>query len=61
MLRAGIENARMEGLFEHVLSTGDIHTFKPDPRAYQLAIDALHLDREAALLVAFAGWDTAGA
>jgi len=61
ILEAGIRNARLEGLFDHVLSTDRIRTFKPDPRAYQLAVDAFGLSREQILFVPFAGWDAAGA
>src|SRR5262249_16792088 len=57
MLEAGIKHAGLEGVFDHVLSTDQIRAYKPDPRAYQLAIDALKLTREAVLFVAFAGWD----
>jgi len=48
-------------MFEKVLSTDDVKTFKPDPRAYQLGVDSLKLKRESILFVAFAGWDAAGA
>ena len=61
MLDAGIQNAGLGGLFEHVLSTDRIGAYKPDPRAYQMAIDAFGLEREEILFVAFAGWDAAGA
>jgi 2-haloacid dehalogenase len=61
MLEAGITHAGLEGVFAHVLSTDQIRTYKPDPRAYQMAIDALQLQREDILFVAFAGWDAAGA
>lgn len=61
MLRAGIENARLGGLFEHVLSTDRVHTYKPDPRAYQMGLDAFGLRREEIVFAAFAGWDAAGA
>jgi 2-haloacid dehalogenase len=61
ILDAGIANARLEGVFDHVLSTDSIRTYKPDPRAYQMAIDALQLPREQILFVPFAGWDAAGA
>jgi 2-haloacid dehalogenase len=61
MLEAGIENASLKGIFEHVLSTDRLRTYKPDPRAYQLAIDTFRLKREEILFVAFAGWDAAGA
>ena len=61
MLEAGIENANLKDIFEHVLSTDRVRTYKPDPRAYQLAIDEFKLRREEILFVAFAGWDAAGA
>lgn len=61
LLEAGIKNAGLEGLFEHVLSTDAIRTHKPDPRAYQLGLDAFRLQREEILFAAFAGWDAAGA
>lgn len=61
MLEANIKNAGLEGFFEHVFSTGEVKTYKPDPRAYQLAIDALGLGREEIAFAAFAGWDAAGA
>jgi 2-haloacid dehalogenase len=61
ILAAGIRNAALEGVFEHVLSTDRVRTFKPDPRAYQMAIDAFELKREEIAFVAFAGWDVAGA
>jgi len=61
MLRAGIASAGLDGVFEHVLSTDSIRTYKPDPRGYQLGVDAFGLPREEILFVSFAGWDTAGA
>jgi 2-haloacid dehalogenase len=61
MLEDGIRNAKLGGLFEHVLSTDRIRSYKPDPRAYRMAIDAFGLEREQILFVSFAGWDAAGA
>jgi len=61
MLDAGIKNAGLVGIFEYVLSTDQIRTYKPDPRAYQMAIDAFKLQREEIIFAAFAGWDAAGA
>ena len=61
MLRAGIENAGLGGLFEQVLSTDRLHTYKPDPRAYQMGVEAFGLRREEIVFAAFAGWDVAGA
>jgi 2-haloacid dehalogenase len=61
MLDAGIRTSRLEGLFDLVLSTDRIRAYKPDPKAYQMGVDALRLKREDILYVAFAGWDAAGA
>jgi 2-haloacid dehalogenase len=61
ILDAGIRNAGLGGVFEHVLSTDRIRTYKPDPRAYRLGIDAFGLKKDEILFVAFAGWDAAGA
>ena len=61
ILNAGIRNSGLENVFEHVLSTDKIRTYKPDPRAYQMAIDALAISKEEVVFVAFAGWDAAGA
>lgn len=61
ILDAGIKNSSLEGKFEHVISTDKIKTYKPDPRAYQMAIEAFGLTKEEFLFAAFAGWDAAGA
>jgi 2-haloacid dehalogenase len=61
MLEASIRNAGLTGLFERVLSTDRARTYKPDPRAYQLGLDALRLGRDDVVFAAFAGWDAAGA
>lgn len=61
ILNAGIRNSGLGDVFEHVLSTDGIKTYKPDPRAYRMATDAFRLQREEILFVPFAGWDAAGA
>ena len=61
MLETNIKNAGLAEYFEQVLSTDQAKTYKPDPHAYQLATDALKLERQEILFVAFAGWDAAGA
>ncbi len=60
MLDANIKNAGFEKLFDQVISTDQAGTYKPDPRAYQLGVEVLGLQREEILFVAFAGWDAAG-
>lgn len=61
ILDAGIKNSGLDGVFEHVLSTDIIKTYKPAPRAYQMAIDTFGLTKGEILFAAFAGWDAAGA
>lgn len=61
ILQAGLRNAGLDGVFEQVLSTDRIRTYKPDPRAYRMAVDAFGLSHERIGFVAFAGWDVAGA
>jgi 2-haloacid dehalogenase len=61
MLQASLQHSGLADMFEHVLSTDRAHTFKPDPRAYQLGVDVLRLPREQIVFAAFAGWDAAGA
>lgn len=61
MLEANVKNSGLGGYFEQLLSTDRAKAFKPDPRAYQLGIDAFKLKREEIVFAAFAGWDAAGA
>ena len=61
MLRSNAENAGLTGFFDFLISTDANHTYKPDPRAYQLGVDRLHLAKRDILFVAFGGWDAAGA
>lgn len=61
ILESGIRNSELDGLFEHVLSTDSLRTYKPEARAYQMAMDAFGLRPEEIGFVAFAGWDVAGA
>jgi 2-haloacid dehalogenase len=61
VLNEGLKKARLEDKFEAIMSTDRIRSYKPDPRAYQMAMDKLSLSREEILFVAFAGWDVAGA
>jgi 2-haloacid dehalogenase len=61
MLRANAEHAGLTTLFEALISTDANHTYKPDPRAYQLGVDHLRLAKEDIVFAAFGGWDAAGA
>ena len=43
------------------ISTDANHMYKPDPRAYQLDVDGLHLATQDIVFAAFGGWDAADA
>jgi 2-haloacid dehalogenase len=58
---AGVRLALLSNMTAKMLRADRIRTYKPDPRAYQLAIEAFKLERHEILFVAFAGWDAAGA
>jgi 2-haloacid dehalogenase len=62
MLEANVQSAGFQGIFDELLSTDAVKTYKPDPRAYQMGMDAFKLtDKREAVFVAFGGWDAAGA
>ncbi|MGZ6126302.1 MAG: haloacid dehalogenase type II [Myxococcales bacterium] len=61
ILESAAANSGLEGVFDHSISTDRARTFKPDPKAYQLGVDAFGLRREQIVFVASAGWDAAGA
>ena len=61
MLRANAERAGLTPLFDALVSTDANHTYKPDPRAYQLGVDRLKLQKRDIVFAAFGGWDAAGA
>jgi 2-haloacid dehalogenase len=61
MLDAAIKSSGLEDMFEFLLSTDKVQTYKPDPRAYQMGLDAFGLQRSEMLFAAFGGWDAAGA
>jgi 2-haloacid dehalogenase len=61
MLVANAENAGLLKYFDALVSTDANHTYKPDPRAYRLGMDRLHLSKPDILFAAFGGWDASGA
>jgi 2-haloacid dehalogenase len=60
-LRANLNRAGIDGLFDAVLSTDRVRQFKPSPDAYQMAMDKLGLAKADIGFAAFAGWDAVGA
>ena len=61
MLDRAVKNSDLENIFEPHLSTDRVRAYKPDPRAYQMGVDAFGLSRQEIAFVAFGGWDAAGA
>jgi len=61
MLDTAVRNSGLDGLFEPHLSTDRVAAFKPDPRAYQMGVEAFGLSRDQIAFSAFGGWDAAGA
>ena len=61
MLEAPIRNSGLDGLLEPPLSVDRVRAYKPDPRAYQMGLDAFGLRREEIVFAASASWDAAGA
>ena len=60
MLTSCMTHTKIETYFEKVISTDLAETYKPDPKAYRLGMDAIKLAKEEILFVAFAGWDASG-
>ena len=61
MLRSNAEHAGLAWAFDALVSTDANRTYKPDPRAYRLAVDELRLAKQDIVFAAFGGWDAAGA
>lgn len=61
MLRENADRAGITGLFDELLSTEVNRTYKPDPRAYELGMQRLGLQKHEIAFAAFGGWDAYGA
>jgi 2-haloacid dehalogenase len=61
MLEAALSRSGLGSHFEKVLSVDAVRVFKPDPRVYALAVDALRTPVGELLFVSSNGWDAAGA
>ena len=51
------DTAGLTALFDDLVSTDANHTYKPDPRAYQLGVERLMLEKRDIVFAAFGGWD----
>jgi 2-haloacid dehalogenase len=61
MLEAAVTNSRLEELIPRIFSVETAGVFKPDPRVYQIAVDALNLKPEEIVFQSSNAWDAAGA
>jgi 2-haloacid dehalogenase len=61
MLSAIGHRTGLDKLMDAPLSTDAVRSYKPDPRAYQMAVEAFRLPKERIAFVAHGGWDAAGA
>jgi 2-haloacid dehalogenase len=60
MLAGIARRTGLDRLMDPPLSTDAVQSYKPAPRAYQLAVDALGLPKERIAFIAHGGWDAAG-
>jgi 2-haloacid dehalogenase len=61
MLDAALDNAGLRGFFETHMSADRVRAFKPDPRAYAMALNDFGVGRDEIVFCAAAGWDAVGA
>jgi len=61
MLRSAVAHARLESLFDAVLSVEEVGVYKPHPKVYQLAADRLAADRRKITFISSNAWDAWGA
>lgn len=57
MLGAAVNNAKLGGLLDAVLSVEDVGVYKPDPRVYQLAVDRLDIPAAKISFQSSNAWD----
>jgi 2-haloacid dehalogenase len=57
MLDAVVKGAKLEKLFDAVLSVEDVGVFKPHAKVYQLAVDRLRVPVSAILFLSSNAWD----
>jgi 2-haloacid dehalogenase len=61
MLEAAVKGAKLHDVLDHVLSVDAVRTFKPLPKVYDLAINALSVKADEIAFVSSNRWDVAGA
>jgi 2-haloacid dehalogenase len=61
MLEAAVKSSGMSDLIEAALSVEEVGVYKPDPRVYRLAEDALELQGKEIVFLSANAWDAVGA
>ena len=61
MLEDVVKNAGLEGAFSHLISVDEVKTYKPDARAYQLAVKKMGVSADSIGFVSSNFFDVAGA
>lgn len=61
MLAAAVENARLGGSLDALLSVEEVGIYKPHPKVYQLAVDRLGVPARAISFQSSNAWDAHGA
>ena len=61
MLEAAVTYSGIENLIERNFSVEEVGIFKPDPRVYQIAVDALNFKPDEILFMSSNAWDASGA
>lgn len=61
MVDAAVKSAGLSDLIDHSLSVDDLGIYKPDPKVYQLAVDALGIPATAIAFQSSNAWDASGA
>jgi 2-haloacid dehalogenase len=57
MLASVVDHARLNGLFDAVLSVEEVGAFKPSPKVYQLAVDRLGVSAKEIAFQSSNAWD----
>lgn len=61
MLEGAVKGAKLHDVLDHVLSVDAVRMFKPPPKVYDLAINALRAKADEIAFVSSNRWDVAGA
>lgn len=57
MLEAVVKNAKLDGLFDGILSVEDVGAYKPSRKVYQLAVDRLAVPKDNICFLSSNAWD----